>query len=359
MPDTHLLQASGRGGQAIDQPDGDRGIILSIQYLRGLAAIAVGLSHVAGHPGLAFETGAAGVDVFFVISGFVMWTVTSRRPTKPGSFLVDRLTRIAPPYMLLTIATYLVAKYIPGAFPNMRTNLSDMILSALFIPHKDLYGSAFPLIVPGWTLTYELFFYLLFAGALLAPVRRRAWICTAAISLLIGVGSLIQSDFAAVETYTNPLLLEFAAGLWLGVAYNAERLTSARWGGVSLLAGLSAFVAWEFLSGVQPGGSRAIVWGVPALLIVAGLLTIERRHGLRRSPLLLLLGNASYSLYLVNVFVVAATWRVMSHQWLPGYFLAAMIASTVVGVACWRTVERPVTQLARHWFHRPAVSTFA
>jgi exopolysaccharide production protein ExoZ len=355
MPDIHLLHAPGDRRQANDPPSGDRGVVVSIQYLRGLAAMAVGLSHIAGHPGLTFEIGAAGVDVFFVISGFIMWTVTSRRPTKPGSFMIDRLTRIAPPYMLLTITVYLIASYIPGAFPNMRTNLSHMILSALFIPHIDLFGKAFPQIVPGWTLTYELFFYLLFAGGLLAPVRQRAWICTAVISLLVVVGLLTHSAYEAVKTYTNPLLMEFAAGLWLGVAWNAKRLPSARWGGLALLVGLTAFVAWELLSGVQPQSSRAFVWGVPAFLIVAGLVTVELRLGLVRFPLLLLLGNASYSIYLVNVFVVAATWRVLAHISVSGYFVAAIIVSAAGGVVFWRIVERPITQLARHWFHRPAI----
>lgn len=348
--------APGHKPHAIDLPSGAQGVVLSIQYLRGLAAIAVALSHVAGHAGLTFETGAAGVDVFFVISGFIMWTVASRRPTRPGPFMVDRLTRIAPPYMLLTIAIYLIASNIPGAFPNMRTNLSHMILSALFIPHIDPSGTAFPQIVPGWTLTYEIFFYLLFAVGLLAPVRRRAWVCTAAIGLLVGIGLLTHSAWAAVNTYTNPLMMEFAIGLWLGVAWDAKGLPSPRWGGAALLAGLAALVAWEFLSGVQPQGPRALVWGVPAMLIVAGALTIEQRRGLRRSRFMLLLGNASYSIYLVNVFVVAAAWRVLGHVSVAGYLVAAVVASAAGGVVFWHVVERPITRLARHWFHRPTTT---
>lgn len=334
----------------------DRGIVVSIQYLRGLAAMAVVLSHVAGHAGLTFAAGAAGVDVFFVISGFVMWTVTSRRPTKPGPFMVDRLTRIAPPYMLLTVAVYLIASYLPGVFPNMRTSLPHMLMSALFIPHINLFGEPFPQVVPGWTLTYEIFFYILFAAGLLAPVRQRAWTCTAAIGLLVGIGLLTHSAFEAVNTYTNPLLLEFAAGLWLGVAWKSDSLPRARWGGIVLLAGLTAFAGWEILFGTQPQGFRAFVWGVPATLIVAGLLTIEQRLGLMRSPFLLLLGNASYSIYLTNVFVAAAAWRALGHISLPGYFGAAIVASAAGGVMFWRVVERPITQLARRCFHRPAMA---
>jgi len=356
MPDCQPLYPASIQRQTIGLVSSDRGVVLSIQYLRGLAAMAVAVSHIAGHPGLTCATGAAGVDVFFVISGFIMWTVTSQRPVKPGSFIIDRLTRVAPPYMLLTIAIYLIVNYVPGGFPNMRTNLSHMILSVLFIPHTDPYGRGFPLVVPGWTLTYEIFFYTLFAVGLLAPVRRRAWICTAVFSILVGAGLLTYSDNEAVNTYTNPLLMEFVAGLWLGVAWNAQKLPCKKWGGIAFFAGIAGLAAWEMLSGTQPLGLRALVWGLPATLIVVGLLTIEQRVRLVRSRFLLLLGNSSYSIYLVNVFVVAATWRVMNRAPILVYFVTAIVISIVGGVIFWQIVERPITRLARHRFHRPTVT---
>ncbi len=356
MPDCQPAHSASLQRQVIGSSSGDRGILLSIQYLRGLAAMAVAISHIAGYPGLTSATGAAGVDVFFVISGFIMWTVTSQRTVKPGSFMIDRLTRVAPPYMLLTVAIYLIANYVPGAFPNMRTNLSHLILSALFIPHIDPYGKAFPLVVPGWTLTYEIFFYIVFSVGLLTPVRRRAWICTAAFSMLVGIGLLTHSDIEAVNTYTNPLLMEFVAGLWLGVAWNSRKLPSKQWGGIAFVAGIAALTTWEMLYGTQPIGLRALVWGVPAALIVVGLLIIEQSVGLVRSRFLLLLGNSSYSIYLVNVFVVAATWRVMSHAPIWVFFVTAIVTSIVGGVVFWRVVERPLTRLARHQFHRPTVT---
>lgn len=328
--------------------------VLSIQYLRGMAALAVALSHIAGHPGLSLETGAAGVDVFFVISGFVIWTVTSRRPVKPGRFMIDRLTRIAPPYVLLTVIVYLLATYIPGAFPHMRTSLSHVILSVLFIPHIDPSGTAFPQVVPGWTLNYELFFYLVFACGLSMPQHTRIWMYTCLLSMLTLIGLLTHSDYAIVNACTNPQLMEFVAGLWLGMARSANRLPHGAWGWAALLAGAAGFVSWELLQGIQPTHWRALVWGLPSALIVGGLLTIERRAGIVQSQLALLLGNASFSIYLVNVFVVAATWRLVGPVSVPGYFASAVMTSVVGGVVYWKIVEQPITRLARHWFHRPA-----
>ena len=150
--------------------------------------------------------------------------------------------------------------------------------------------------------------------------------------------------------------MEFVAGLWLGVAWNSRKLPSKQWNRIAFVAGIAAFTAWEMLYGTQPIGLRVLVWGVPATLIVVGLLTIEQSVGSVRSRFLLLLGNASYLIYLVNVFVVAATWRVMRHAPVWAFFVTAIVASIVGGVLFWRIVERPLTRLARHQFHRPTVT---
>lgn len=332
---------------------GSHGIIYSVQYLRGLAAMAVALAHISSHTGLSFEIGSAGVDVFFVISGFIMWRITSSRTFRPGEFLANRITRIAPPYALLTVAIYLMATYVPGAFPNMRTSLSHAVMSLLFIPHIDHFGTAFPQIAPGWTLNYEVFFYLVFAASLLASAGVRIWVCTGTLVILALVGLTTDSSIEAVDAYTSPLLLEFVAGLWLGVAWNRDWLPRATWGWAAVMAGLAGLAAWELRQGRQPLDLRPLVWGVPATLIVGGLLTVERRAGMTHSRLALLLGNASFSIYLVNVFVVAAIWRMLSSAPLPGYFVAAVVGSVVSGVVFWRLVEQPSIRLCRAWIQRP------
>ena len=271
--------------------------------------MAVVVFHIASRPQLNMVTGAAGVDIFFVISGFVMWVVTSRRPTTASKFMADRVTRIAPPYILLTIVIYLLVVYVPSAFPHVLPNLPHFMQSVLFIPHTDPSGTAFPLIIPGWTLNYEMFFYLVFAGGLAAPAPIRIWIYTAVFGILVLIGLATHSSFAIINAYTDPQLLEFVAGLWLGMLWERDRLPRATWGAAAALGGLIMFIADQaFLDG-QPVAWRVIFWGLPSAMTVAGFLTIERRWGIGRSRTLLLLGNASFAIYLVNIFVVGAMWR--------------------------------------------------
>ncbi len=328
-------------------------VLQSIQYLRALAAMTVAVYHVGNHAGVSFEVGAAGVDLFFVISGFIMWLVTSGRPGDPASFIVDRVTRIAPPYVLLTIGTYLTARFIPAVFPNMQTSLSHAVLSALFIPHIDPQGTAFPQIVSGWTLNYEMFFYAVFALCLFVPKRGRAWACSLLLVVLTAVGALLPVDGAAAAAYTSPLLLEFCAGLWLGVAWGTGRAAHAGWGVAALIAGFGGLAAWQLVFGTDPGPWRALVWGCPAVLTVGGALTVERASGVRTSRMLLLVGNASFSIYLVNAFTTAGAWRLMRHAPLAVYYCGGVVASAAGGIVFWYLVERPLTRVLRRAVHRP------
>src|ERR1700761_114555 len=116
---------------------GMRSDVLSIQYLRGLAALGVLLFHASQRAGGACGAGAAGVDVFFVISGFIMWTVSARRATGPGDFLLRRAGRIAPLYWAVTLLVVGLDLLRPSLFPNMRLNAPHVILSLLFLPHRD------------------------------------------------------------------------------------------------------------------------------------------------------------------------------------------------------------------------------
>ena len=257
-----------------------------MQWLRGLAALGVVGAHAAHG---RFEIGTIGVDVFFAISGFIMWRVTSGRPVTPAAFLWDRATRIAPPYVLLTFAMYVVAVTVPGVFPHILVPVSHLLLSLLFIPHPDPYGTWYPLLVPGWTLIYEAGFYLLFAACLRVPQRARATWCIGTLVTLALILGL-------------PRLLEFAAGIAV-----------AR-------------------------------WAMPAVLAV------ERRTPRWRWPVLL--GNASYGIYLTHVFVVAACWRVLG----PGPLAigVSLLAAALGGIVWWRVVEVPLTQGLRMKFLSPA-----
>lgn len=325
------------------------GEVRSIQYLRGFAAFGVLLFHAAERAGGAFGVGAAGVDVFFVISGFIMWVVTCRKAPSPGDFLLRRVQRIVPLYWGLTLAVAAAAVAIPGAFPAMRATAAHLVQSLLFVPHRDETGLIAPLIVPGWTLNYEMFFYLLFAAALLTPARVRPFVLSAALLGLVAVRPLGDSQNAIWATYTNPLLLEFGAGVWLGKAWSERRLPGRGVGWALVGLGLAGFTAVT-LAGVDVEPARVLLWGLPAFALVAGAVSLEQAGPLPHWWPLRALGDASYSVYLVHGLAISAAVRGLEKLGVgaPAVTFAASVATGVVaGLLAYQLAEKPLMKLFR------------
>jgi len=325
------------------------GEVRSIQYLRGFAAFGVLLFHAADRAGYVFGVGAAGVDVFFVISGFIMWVVTCRKPPSPADFLVRRVQRIVPLYWGLTLAVAAAAVAIPGAFPAMRPTFGHLVQSLLFVPHRDDTGLIAPLIVPGWTLNYEMFFYLLFAGGLLAPARLRPWAVSAALLGLVALRPLGDVQNPIWATYTNPLLLEFGAGVWLGKAWSEGKLPSRALGWALIAAGLAGFTAVT-VAGLDVEPARALLWGLPALALVAGAVSLEAAGPLPHWWPLRALGDASYSVYLVHGLAISAAFRIFEKIGLTSpvpVFVLSVATGVVAGLAAYQLVEKPMMKLFR------------
>lgn len=335
-------------------PERGAGEVRSIQFLRGLAAMGVLVFHAADRAGGAFGVGASGVDVFFVISGFIMWVVTCRRPPDPGAFLARRAERIIPLYWLVTLATAAVALLAPGAFPAMRPTWAHIVQSLLFVPHQDSTGLIAPLIVPGWTLNYEIFFYLIFAAGLLAPARLRVWLVTAALVALVVIRPLGDARNALWATYTDPILLEFAGGLWLGWCWSTDRLPRRAVAIALMVLGLGVLAAGA-ISGVDVSKARLLFWGLPALALVTGAVSWEQRGPTPRWRALEALGNGSYSIYLVHGLAISAALRLLHHAMnapAPVVFGVSILAGVAAGLICHHLIERPLMRI----FKRPGAS---
>lgn len=332
--------------QTPDQTTPARHDLVSIQYLRAVAAIAVLIFHAADRMGWRFGVGAAGVDIFFVISGFIMWVIGSRRSPTPATFLLRRAERIVPLYWLVTLAlagTWLVA---PRLFPHLQPTPRHVVLSLLFVPHADPSGLIAPLVEPGWTLTYEVFFYIVFAATLAAPSRWRLAVLTGALASLTALGAVIGSTNPIMQTYTHPLLLEFLAGVWIGQAWS--RGVGLPWWTCMLMlaSGVVALGAAD-LALLDVERWRTVLWGGPAVLIVGGALGLERLGRWPHWRIPKLLGDASYSIYLVHGLAIAAALRiapaVLGNARAP-IFVALVAAGLFGGVVCYLAVERPLTR---------------
>ncbi|HEY2178216.1 MAG TPA: acyltransferase [Caulobacteraceae bacterium] len=316
--------------------------LISIQYLRGAAALGVVAFHACQWRAGGFNVGRSGVDVFFVISGVIMWRITAG--ARPGQFLWRRVTRVAPLYWLITLAVGAVALLWPAFLANIHFGIGHLLLSLAFIPHFDPTGLPFPLLPPGWTLDYEAIFYLTFAAALFAPRRRQAAIVCAALFAFIAAGILLDDPVYILGG--NPILLEFAAGIALARLSEAEALPGRAAGGALIIAGLAALAIPAMLGAFSELG-RPFIWGIPAAMIVGGALAIENHGGPPRLPALEKLGDASYALYLIHLPTQALVAHLLGVTNDLLFISAALAASIAAGLFCHAVIEKPLIRLAR------------
>lgn len=319
--------------------------LYGIQYLRAFAALAVVLFHAAERSGGHFRIGAAGVDIFFVISGFIMWTMSERRPVTPLQFLVDRIQRIGPSYWIVT--AIMIGGAIVGLFPNMRLTAAHIAGSLLFVPVRSpSNGEIWPVLVQGWTLNFEMFFYAIFAACLLLPRRLRLFGMIAIFAAFVVIGRIADPQSAVLATYTRPIILEFAAGAVLGQLWLKGYVPSAGIGLALAIASICGFAAIEIFS-VQ---FDEMTCGPLAIALVLGMVSIERNGKLPQMPPLTYLGNASYSIYLWHTLAISVVVKLVASTPIPvdvSAFIGA-IAGTLLGICAYEAVEKPLRNLLRN-----------
>jgi exopolysaccharide production protein ExoZ len=346
------------------------GKINAIQGLRGIAALLV----VADHSLLRFSEwtntqasksdhllyvaellGRHGVEIFFLISGFIM-TVTSYeefdKHNAPSNFLWRRIIRIVPLYWLIT-ALVIGQLVWQGHAPNP----TWVAKSLAFIPYENEAGLLQPLLRRGWTLNYEMFFYALFAAALTLRPRRGLGAVIFALVLLTFAGRFwLTADCTSkpcefAEFYTEPIILYFAGGIILGAirVYLQRRnrlfaVTADNGLGMAIaLAGI--YVVYASLA--APSTLTYIVGILFCVSATALCALLEDNSGLGRLRFMfLLVGEASYSIYMTHSMFIDPASRLWTNalggKWM-GFYLAAMIVGTsLLGMLVYRCVEKPM-----------------
>jgi exopolysaccharide production protein ExoZ len=337
--------------------------IVSIQYLRALAALGVVLTHAStslldrNRALIPLGFGTFGVDIFFVISGFIMYSATANQTITAGQFFLRRLIRIFPLYCCATTVAFVIARVAPQSTRIFSPKLYDYLRSICFIPYFTTTGEAIgsvrglmrPEVGQGWTLNYEMFFYVMFALCLCLPKRLRMTSLIATGILLSVLGLLFRPSGAVLQTYTDSLILEFVFGVVLGYVYMWHLKKSLISSGIMVLVGVSivSVVCQIFFTYPLP---RVISQGLPATGLVAAALWLERAGRIPRFPTLLLLGDASYSLYLLHVFVLGTLRRVWQQHFNVGlvtthvaFILTSVVCAELVGIAVFTFAERPLT----------------
>jgi exopolysaccharide production protein ExoZ len=312
--------------------------LYGIQYLRALAATAVLVFHAAERAGEHFAIGAAGVDVFFVVSGFIMIVLSERRPLTPLAFIRDRLLRIAPSYWIVT--AIMIAGAVAGLFPNLQLSLPHILGSLFFLPvASPSSGQLWPVLVQGWTLNYEIFFYLIFAVVLLLRPGLRVAALWAILAVVVALG-LAPTNQPLLAFYTQPLILEFAAGAALAKLWAHDRLPHSAVGLLLIILAIAGFAVIQ----VQGLEFSALECGPLAVMLVAGMLSVERHEKLPNLPRLAYLGDASYSIYLWHTLALSVVVKagLMLAIPTPLVVVGGVVAGTTLGVVAYEWVEKPI-----------------
>lgn len=338
-------------------------VLLSIQYLRAVAALLVVLVHcgtvlaVMGISGKVSEAASVGVDLFFVISGFIMVYTTNQKPVGALAFFLNRLARVAPIYWLLTLVLFVIALVAPQVLGSTDASMANLLRSLLFIPYERNDGTVRPVLFVGWSLNYEMFFYLIFAVSLLlkSKIARYGFSLGVIVGLVV-FGEIVRPAQPELRFFTRPIILEFVLGMLLAEAY--PRLPATRWaaciaGGV-LCAAFALLIPSALIDGI-----RYPVAAIPAALVVGACLILDRARVVPEWRAGLLIGNASYSLYLTHPFVAQAITKIAQRSQMlkpgtaPFIVLAILIASCVVASLVWRYVEVPLGRHAKQLLNVP------
>lgn len=339
----------------------------AIQGLRAFAALLVVVHHgqveaaaLALRAGLAFSpsTGvawSAGVDVFFVISGFIIVHASAPLYGRPGArarFLAHRVARLVPLYWIVTALYLGLVLTVPALLNGAEAPAPGYVAASfLFWPALRPDGIPQPLYGLGWTLNCEMFFYAVFAVGLGWGRDRAVLWLGAALAGLVALGRLVPDPPTPLAFWGSPIVLEFALGAGLGLA----RACGLRLSAPARLALAAAGLAGLAVAGEPGEALRPFAYGGPALLLVAAAALAREPEGAGRGGgALVALGDASYALYLLHPFVLRGTREALIRLGIAGLVgpwgaLGLMLVlSVAVALVVARTVEAPLTRAVRH-----------
>lgn len=349
------------------------GKLKGIQLLRAVAALLVVYCHVllrqpADANGLlSFQQdffylrhfGAAGVDIFFVISGFIITTIAGRYATDDHAryFFLKRCIRIAPVYWIVSAVFWFGLLKYGIAFES-----SAVAKTFLFLPFFDhgLFDNA--LLIVGWTLSFEMLFYLLVFCSMLLSKKRFMEIAICCMLLLVFVNYSIPGTHRLIIFFGNALILEFILGVLIGWLFLSTRIFSPLLNSIVLSTGVlmllssvllgygdvgNIWAVWNKSSSIR----RFLEWGFPSALLVAGVVMKEKRKPMYVSGYCILIGDASYSIYLTHIPILSAVyigwgWSGLINLVSPDILILVSVGIAIAGGCIfYRFAELPLLRL--------------
>lgn len=339
--------------------------ILTIQYMRGLAALLVVAAHNSiflGEHWVKSIPGALGVDVFFIVSGFIMTYITHHAPDRADVFLVKRFFRIWPPLFVIWLTSFI--------FVNQERSLSQIACTLYFcLQDYSRPGPTFgysPL-GPPWTLSYEVMFYSVFAVAMSISYRYRSFLCALIfMATMLGFQLFYNGNFdlssqvspeiavthwwqAWIKLASNTITIEFITGMALAELMVNDKISKSPI--IRAVAWMAAAVTSVFviIRGPQVFGMSGGFW--PAAVIMASVITLSSHKKTTSFRLLSFLGDISYSLYLIHYPVMVFLTNSLPDSGRQAgnteVFLLSITVSIAFASVMYRLVEEPSVQLGK------------
>lgn len=330
-------------------------MIFSIQYLRFIACIMVVVLHITkkislnsgGEDGY-FYLGASGVDIFFVISGFIMAYISNKKESNGLVFIKSRIVRIYPIYAI-TLIPYILIFIAAPELVNSHGQPPSILKSITLIPF--ISGSYVNMV--SWTLSFEFYFYIIFAVSLFISKKAIETSSIIILSLLL-IGVLFD-----ITLIKSAIVIEFLIGMWIFKILNGREVKKS----IAIAIIMLGLILISTSSNTEVGGTgfdRVVYYGIPSTIIFIGFLLINQTTHEIKS--LSLLGAASYSIYLTHIITINAIYFLFKKITNPSDFYwfvvaIATLSSVVVGLLAYKLIEVPSSKLIRSLFIKKTTPT--
>ncbi|MEO6772284.1 MAG: acyltransferase [Kofleriaceae bacterium] len=326
-------------------------MLYNLHVLRVIAALGVVYYHITSEAGLNLETniGSRGVDIFFVISGFIIAYIGSK---KPDQFLLRRMIRIVPFYWAATLFVFAVVLVKPHLLHTTHADWKQLGASLVFIPRLPPGGEQFPTLVLGWSLNFEMFFYLWFALALKLKPATAPVVCAALIAAFTAIVHALGVDNAILTFWARPIVLEFVFGIAVYYLFAWEALKPPKAVLLVLIAASFAMICYGEAEWIDH--YRVIVAGIPAFVLVLSALLVEKHYRFTtQNKTMFLLGEASYIIYLIHPYIIYTVLRLIVGQRELGtavivpLVIVLLAVTSACGVLIHLYFEKPVMSFLR------------
>ncbi len=273
-------------------------VIISLQLLRFLAALSVVFFHMP-----IFRGSSIGVDIFFVISGFIIPFILEKNH---NNFFLKRIIRILPLYWFLTILLFISKILFPNHFSYTDVNLIDLFKSLFFFPiYSEIEDRIiYPIIMVGWTLNYEMFFYFIVSLSLFISKKNYIYVLIFNIVFLFSLGNLFQDKSYLFLYISNSIILEFVLGIILYLIYVKYNLVNNVY--KIFVTVILIYISYNSFSNYE---IRFLNQGLPSFFIVLFFLQINKFFS--KNTLINSMGLISYALYLIHPYFLTLNEKII------------------------------------------------